>query len=76
MSVIVDATEDSATKLQVPGDVSKSAAGKSSYKRTGIGGAAKKLPDAESQEKKEACPTCGRKDHYGCSMTSKDCPAL
>ena len=71
----LEATEESATKLQVPGTASKSAAGKSSYKRAGNGGAAKNPPEAKPQQKKEACATCGRKDHYGRSMTFKDCPA-
>ena len=58
------------------GDASKSAAGKSSNETTGNGGVAKNPPEAKLQQKKDACATCGRKDHYCRCMTFKDCPAL
>ena len=69
----LEATEESATKLQVPSAPSSAAAGKSSYKKAASGGAPKKT--SESKDKKKLCATCGKSSHFGRSMSFKDCPA-
>ena len=70
----LETTEESATKLNVADTPSSAAAAKSGYKKN-IGGSKKAPGSAKAQEKKTPCGTCGRSDHYGRSMTFKDCPA-
>ena len=71
----LEATEESATKLQVPSAPSSAAAGKSSYKKAASGGASKRVPESKAQDKKKLCATCGKSSHFGRSMSFKDCPA-
>lgn len=65
----LETTEESATKLHIPG---RASAGKSGYKQAGK----KKFVDTNKPpEKKKVCSTCGRMDYYGRSMSFQDCPA-
>ena len=65
----LEATDESANKLHAPMTQSNAAAAKSSYKQAG----SKKDPPKKKFDK--PCSTCGRTDHYGRSMSFKDCPA-
>ena len=70
----LEATDESAIKLHSPIGQTSASAAKSSYKQSGAKDG-KKVQDANKKKSEKPCNTCGRTDHYGRSMSFKDCPA-
>ena len=68
----LEATDESAIKLHAPIVQTNASAAKSSYKQIG---ASKKTPDGSKKKFDKPCTTCGLSDHYGRSISFKDCPA-